>query len=199
MASLGTWPSTRGVMSCRMELRANQRVNAAPGGGSEQVVDLLNDRWVMYLTLPAETNDNAHALEAFLHSFRGQTNTVLAWHFKREAPRGTMRGTPTIKTTVAAGASQIVIATGVPGCTLEPGDMVGSMGLLLMGSAAGTADGAGDLTLNLVNRLRTGLTAGDAVTWDKPTATFRKLSDSGVNYFRGTSEEVSLVLGEVIA
>jgi hypothetical protein len=25
------------------------------------------------------------------------------------------------------------------------------------------------------------------------------LSDSGVNYFRGTSEEVSLVLGEVIA
>ena len=39
--------------SCSLKLSVNQRVNASPFGGSEQAVDLLNDRWLMSLDVPA--------------------------------------------------------------------------------------------------------------------------------------------------
>src|SRR5206468_5400955 len=51
MASLGTWPSWIGVKSARFMLQTNQRVNASPFGGSEQALDMLNDRLMCYLTL----------------------------------------------------------------------------------------------------------------------------------------------------
>ena len=40
------------------------------------------------------------------------------------------------------------------------------------------------MDVTLVNRLRAALSSGAAVTWDKPTIPFRKLSDSGVLYRR---------------
>lgn len=198
MASLGTWPTSVGVKSARFEFRTIQRANADPYGGSEQVVDMLNDRWMCHLTLPVELFAQAAAVEAFLHSFRGQVNTVNLWHFARSAPRGTMRGTPTIASPVAQGASSLPIQA-VAGETLLAGDMVGAGGMLFMAAADATANGAGLLTLSIVNRVRVALAAGAAVTWDKPTAPFRMLSHTGVLYERGITEEVQCTLGEVIS
>jgi hypothetical protein len=200
MASLGTWPSAVGVKSARFVLETNQRANADPYGGSEQVLDLLNDRWMCYLSLPVELFAQAAAVEAFLASFRGQVNTVNLWHFAREAPRGTLRGTLLTSGTQAQGALSLVLSGGTAAGTLLAGDLLGAGGQILMVSAAGaTADGAGNITVPLVNRLRASIAAGQSVTWDKPKAAFRLLSHTGVLYERGITEEVQCTLGEAIA
>jgi hypothetical protein len=70
-------------------LQTNQRAGAAPGGGSEQVVDMLNDRLDVLPDSAGEQVRAAAAVEAFLASFRGQVNTGDLWHFAR--PRRTAR------------------------------------------------------------------------------------------------------------
>jgi hypothetical protein len=197
MASLGTWPTSIEPISARLMLKTNQRANASPDGGSEQVLDMLNDRWMMYLTLPVASYDDAAAVEAFLASFRGMVNTVDLWHFARPTPRGTLDGAPTLNAAAAQGAASIPITT-TAGKTVKAGDMLGVGGLLLQAAADATANGSGVLTVTLVNRLRTALASGAAVTWNKPTAPFRLLSHSGMTYAGALAEEVTLTLGEAI-
>jgi predicted RecA/RadA family phage recombinase len=197
MASLGTWPAAIKPSNARFTMHTNQRVNAAPGGGSEQAVDLLNDRWMCELTLPPRYFRDGAAMEAFLNSFRGQVNTIDLWHFARPLPLGTLDGSPTLQAAASQGASSIVIAT-TAGKTVKAGDLVAVSSLLLMAAADATADGSGHLTMPLVNRLRKALSAGDAVTWNKPTAPFRLLAHSGTEYGGGVAGEVTMTLGEAI-
>jgi hypothetical protein len=198
MSSLGTWPATIRPRSCRFMLATNQRVHASPYGGSEQVVDLLNDRLMCSLTLPARKHTNAAALEAFLASFRGQTRTINAWHFTRPAPRGTLRGSPTLSAAAAQGAASLSIAT-TANATLLAGDMIGVGGLLLMVQSDAQANASGAMTVQIVNRLRAGVSSGAAVAWDRPTAPFRLMSHSGVQYIPGGTDEVYMELAEAIA
>lgn len=199
MASLGNWPSTVGVKNARFVMQSNQRANASPYGASEQVVDLLNDRWLLYLTLPVESFASAAAVEAFLASFRGLANTVNVWHFARVAPRGTLRGTLLTSGAQAQGAAQLVLSGGTASGTVFAGDMFGAGGQLLMASANATADGSGNITIPLVNRLRAAIATGQSVAWDKPMAPFRMLSHTGVLYEAGVTEEVQCTLGEAVS
>ena len=48
-----TWPASLVPSAASLRLSTVQRVHASPFGGSEQVVDLLNDRWLLSLTLSA--------------------------------------------------------------------------------------------------------------------------------------------------
>jgi hypothetical protein len=198
MASLGTWPTAIVPISARLVLETSQRVNASPFGGAEQAIDLLNDRWVYHLTLPVAYPEDAAAIEAFLASFRGQVNTVNVWHFARSVPRGTIAGSPTVSGAHAQGLATLTIQAAA-GQTVKAGDLVGVNGLLLMASADATANGAGVLSMPLVNRLRTALTNGMAITLTKPTAAFRVLDHSGIAYAGALTEEVTVKLGEVIS
>jgi hypothetical protein len=197
MASIGTWPTSILARSCRMVLDTNQIVNESPQGGSEQVVDRLNDRWACSLTLPARNHEDAAELEAFLASFRGQVNWVSLWHFGRPEPRGTLRGTPFISGAHAIGSSTLHINCDT-GDTLLAGDLIGAGGMLLM-VAEDCAEAGGFIDVPLVNRTRLALASLAAVTWDKPTAPFRLLSHSGVNYFGGRTDEVTMELRERVA
>jgi hypothetical protein len=197
MASLGTWPTSIRPRSCRMVLETNQIVNESPQGGSEQVVDRLNDRWTCSLTLPIRTHADAAALEAFLASFRGQVNWISLWHMVRPVPRGTLRGTPTVSGAHAAGSAELRIACDT-GVLLRAGDLIGAGGMLLM-VAEDALQSGGFMDIPLVNRTRVALADGAAVTWDKPTTTFRLLAHSGVNYVPGVSDEVTLELRERVA
>lgn len=196
MASLGDWPATIIPASCMPRLMVNQRAAIAPNDSSEQVVDMLNDRWVFELTLPVENYADAAAVEAFLNSFRGQFNTVNAWHFARPEIRGTLAGTLTTSGSQAQGASSLVVTGGTNGQTVKAGDVFGAGGQLLMASADATV-AAGVVTIPLVNRLRAAIATGQAVTTSKPKAVFRKLSDSGIMFRNGLTDEISLTLGEV--
>lgn len=198
MASLGTWPSNIKPRTCRMDPRVNQRANSAPNDSSEQVVDMLNDRWLAHLTLPVRRHADAAALEAFLNSFRGQFNTVNLWHFTRPQPRGTLRGTLMTSGVQAQGAAALVLTGGTPGGTVLAGDLFGAGGQILMAESDTAADGSGNVTIPLVNRLRAAIADGQPATWDKPTAPFRLLAHSGVNYVPGYAEEVTMTLGEAI-
>lgn len=197
--SLIAWPTGLRPASMALALQANQRVHASPFGGSEQAVDLLNDRWALSMTLPARTQAEAAAVEAWLASMRGMVNTVALWHFVRPVPRGTMRGSPTLNGAHSAGAASIAITGGTASGTLLAGDMLGLGGLLLMVAADVTLNGSGAGTVTLVNRLRAAQSGGAAITWNKPTAPFR-LASSGVSisYSPGLGEAVSLDLLEAI-
>lgn len=191
-------PSTFRPETFSMRLSTNQRTFASPFGGSEQTVDLLNDRWTISMTLPRRGSDDQASIEAFMNAMRGMTNTCNLWHFKRRQPRGTMRGTPICNYAPQGSASLTFPNAGI-GATLLAGDLVGISGLLLMVQSDCAADGGGSMVVPLVNRIRTAITGGAAVTWDKPTVPFRMLSTGSVNYQPGYADGVSLDFAEVIA
>lgn len=193
LITLPTWFKPR---ACSLVQSTNQRVNASPFGGSEQAIDLLNDRWLMTCELTASKRDAAAAIEAFINSMRGQTNTVALYHFARQNVRGTIAGAKTLSASAAQGASSISI-TATTGTTLLAGDMIGVGGLLLMVAADATAS-AGVMSVSITNRLRVALSSGAAVTTSKPTSTFRMLGNSGVSYVPGYANTVSFDFGEAI-
>lgn len=190
-------PSTFRPETFAMRMLTNQRSFASPFGGSEQAVDLLNDRWVISLTLPLRGSGDQASIEAFLNAMRGMTNTCNLWHFQRRQPRGTMRGTP-ICNFAPQGAASLTFPNAGIGATLLAGDMVGIAGLLLMVQSDCAADGTGSMNVTLVNRIRTAITGGAAVTWDRPTAPFRLMTNASVLYQPGYAEGVSLDFAEAI-
>lgn len=191
-----TWPTGLVPAQCSLRLATVQRVHASPFGGSEQAVDLLNDRWMLSLVLSARSGfDKGAQLEAFIAALRGQTNTVNLWHFARPTVRGTLDSATCGAT--SQGASAVTLAvTGTK--TLKAGDMLGISGMLLQVAADVSITTSGSVTL--VNRLRTAIAGPTtAVTLTKPTASFRLASpDARVNYVPGHSEPVALDFVEVI-
>lgn len=176
----------------------SQRVSAAPFGGSEQAVDLLNDRWVFHITLPPGNNAKSAMLESFVGALRGQVNTCDLWHFARPVPQGTGRGTLTLNAAVAQGASSIQVQGVSPANgTFLQGDLLGVGGMLFMAAADCVALG-GVVTFPITGRVRKALSSGAAVTWNKPTAPFRMLSTSWVGYGPALSEPITFEFGEKI-
>jgi len=193
---IATLPRAFTPRNCTPRLAVVQRSHASPYGGSEQVIDLLNDRWMLSLDLPPCNQDEAGAREAYIGSLRGMANTTPLYHFGCPVPRGTLRGAPTAQAALQ-GASSITLNC-ITGETLKAGDMLGVAGLLLQ-VAADCVGVAGSIVVPLVNRLRTGIAAGAAVTWDRPTAPFRLSSQSAVQYVPGYAEAVSFDFVEDVA
>lgn len=186
--------------SCSLKLSVNQRVNASPFGGSEQAVDLLNDRWLMSLELAPNYSAQGAAIEAFINAMRGQSNWTALHHFARPVPRGTMRGSLTLSGSAAQGASNLVVTGGAgqAGTTLLAGDLIGVSGLLFMVASDCVANGSGVITAPIVNRLRMALGSGLTVTWNRPTALFRLVSTPVVEYAPGLFSGVSFEFAEYI-
>ena len=179
--------------TCLFTQSTNQRVSASPFGGSEQAVDMLNDRWLVSVETGPLSRIDAVAIEVFIAALRGQTNAVALYHFARPTVAGTIAGAKNLSASAAQGAASISItATG----TLVAGDMLGVGDLLLM-VAQNCAAVAGVITVPLTNRLRKALSSGAAVTTTQPTANFRLLSTPGVQHTRGWSPPVSFDFGEV--
>lgn len=184
--------------ACTLMLATNQRVSASPFGGSEQAVDMLNDRWMMSCDLPPASHANAAWLEAFIGSMRGQVNVVALYHFARPQPRGTARGTMLINGAVAQGASSIAIDGISPSTgTLLAGDMLGVGGQLFMVAADVTASG-GAATVTIVNRVRTAIADNASVTWDRPTCLFRLVSSPSVAFAPGLATPTGFDFAEAI-
>ena len=184
--------------SFSLRQQTNQRMFESPFGGSEQVIDMLNDRWMVSMSLPNRLHADAARVEAFIASLRGMTNTVALYHWARKQPRGTMRGTPSCGA-ISAGAQTIFIGSAGAGATLLAGDMIGIAGLLLQVAADVTADGAGLMPfVPLVNSVRKDIPSNTPVIWDKPTAPFRLASPSSVQYIPGYAPEVALDFVESI-
>jgi hypothetical protein len=183
--------------SFSMVLASSQAAFASPFGGSEQVIDRGNDRWNASVSLVNRSHADAARLEAFVAGMRGSTNTVSMYHLQRPEPTGTMRGEP--KTNgVLVRASAVPIFT-TPGATLRAGDLFGAGGLLFMVQDDCVADGAGNLLVPVVNRVRRALSPLTPVIWDRPSVPFRILGKPpAVQYIPGYSPEVTFDLIEAV-
>ena len=150
---VGTMPRVFLPRSFSAGLQTNTRSFASPFGGSEQVADMLNDRWAFALELAARNHDEAASVEAFVAAMRGMSNTTNLYHFGRPTPRGTLAGSPALVAPAAQGAASITVGA-VAGQTLRAGDMLGIGGLLVQVAADCVADASGAMVVPLVNRLR---------------------------------------------
>lgn len=196
-----TWPSTDVFKPAKFEigLRSNVLISTSPLSGVTQTVELPGARWVVSMTLdPVEWADQA-VREALFSQIAGQANRVALWHFVRSAPRGTMRGSPTLSATASAGATSLSITT-TAGATLLKGDMVKIGSQLLQVVADATANGSGAMTATVAPAVRTTVASGQAVSWDAPTSTFiLTQSEVRVGYRPGIGEAISLEFVEVFA
>lgn len=142
--------------------------------GQTQSVSHLADRLRATVTLaPCSPLEGARR-EAFFMEVISAGHWLSVHHLERPNPNGTLRGTPTVAVTAAAGARTLQVQ-GEVGDTLLAGDPLGADGglLLLTGYAGAVADGAGVLTVPLVLPLRQQLTAGAGLTWLQPVAHFQ--------------------------
>lgn len=193
-------PSVFRVTQFSMPMTSNVRANSAPYGGSEQVIDLLNDRWKIHLEVGLSQMAIGAVVEAFIAALRNGVNTVNLYHYARPTPRGTMRGTLTLSSSAVINASGIVVTGGAgqAGTTLLAGDILGVGGMLVMVQDDATANSSGIVTLNLVNRLRIAQASGAAVTWNQPVAPFRVTGTPVVLYVGTRMESVSFDFVEAI-
>jgi hypothetical protein len=196
-----TWPSTDIFKPATFEiaLRSNVLISTSPLSGAIQTVELPGARLVIVMTLdPVEWAEQAER-EALFAQIAGQANRVALWHMVRPAPRGTMRGSPTLSATASAGATSLSIST-TSGATVLKGDMVKIGSQLVQSTTDATADGAGAMTLPIAPMVRTTVASGQAVSWDAPTATFISTqSELRVGYRPGIGEAISLEFVEVFA
>lgn len=174
MATLD-WPTERAFQPQRVQFGAvtPKAAWAAPFTGQVQSISHLSDRLACTLMLPPCSHADAGKREAFFLALASTGDWVRLGHPTRPVPAGTLRGTPTVASTTAAGARSLSVQ-GVAGDTLLAGDPLGGGGMLLLtGYAGATANGSGVLTVPLVLPTRAALTAGAAITWLQPTTTWQ--------------------------
>ena len=177
-ASTLAWPTAREFQPSRMSwgVITSRTAWASIYTGQTQRISHLADRLRLQLELPAVKKDKAGGREAYLMAASSAGNWILLHHFQRPLPLGTMRGSPVITTTQAANSREISITT-TAAATLLAGDVLGvASQLVQVGYGGAVADGAGAMVVPLALPLRRAVTAGAAVTWDKPTGTFQILS-----------------------
>lgn len=160
-----------------------------------QTVDLLAWQWYAIVTLPPAFLRDSGKHEALINSLAGGADTLALHHMARPQPLGTMRGSPTLSATAAQFANSLAITT-TAGATLKAGDMIGVSGQLFQVNNDCTADGAGALTVPIVNRSRRSITSGASVLWDKPTAEFYMMDPRARSVYTpgfGASQTIELV------
>lgn len=181
------WPTTPafGVESCSVYLQPNTREFTSQYTGSFQAVDLLGERFRMALRLVACFANDAAAREAYFNRLLG-VHRIIAPHLVRPQPLGTQRGTPALSANVLQGASALPMNGGTNGKTFEPGDMLGVGGEWFQVAETATFNGSGLATVQMVNRVRSpgGLSSASAVTWDRPTTTWRLASSVSSRYLQ---------------
>jgi len=139
--------------------------------------------------------------QALMLQLRGRTNQLALWNHGRPVPKGTMRGTMTAGATAQGATAMTVTATGQGSRTLLAGDYLGvGSGLtqqVVMLTADATANASGVIAVAFEPALRNALSAGAAVTWDRPKALFRSTeSKASWEYAPGTVRGMSLRLLE---
>jgi hypothetical protein len=114
---------------------------------------------------------------------RGSINHLAAYDVAQPVPVGTMRGAPVLSAQLAAGATSMSITAGTANGTLKVGDwlQIGTgLGSQLVSVAADVTlngSGAGTVTFEPPARVTFPATT-TAITWDKPVAYYKQVSDS---------------------
>lgn len=195
------WPTTRPFTPQRMRMGVSTPKSAwaALFTGQTQSISHLADRLMCTVVLPPCNSGDAALREAFLFSLSSTGDWVRMGHRQRPIPRGTLRGSPTMAASAAAGARTISVQT-TAGATLLGGDILGGGGQLLLAAYAGaTANGSGVMSLSLTLPVRVALSSGAALTWSSPVTTWQLATDQiDLDYIqRRLQDTVEVPLREV--
>lgn len=156
------------------------------------------ERLVITMVLPPCAASEADDREAFFMGAISEGDRVLMSHPVRFEPKGTMRGSPTVRTDRSRQTETLTIQT-TAGATIVRGDVLGVAGQLLMVRSGDTADDAGQASVQLVTRLHAPVPAGTAIVWDRPVAPFEFRDTSlSMTYGRGQwQRQLEVMLYEV--
>lgn len=168
---------------------AQQRNDAEfRSGFGSQATEMGVPLWAVSIEVDRIDEESSGDWKAVLMQLRGRTNQLAVWDVARPAPRGTMRGTMTLNLAAAQGATSLSIAAGGEiAKTLVKGDLLGlGSGLtqqVVMLVSDAVSDGSGVIEVTTEPPLRNAHAMAAAVTWDKPTALFRRqTSRAGWDY-----------------
>jgi len=162
--------------------------------GVSQVRILAPSRWYAAIVCPDYlTSAEAAVWRDLILRLQGRVNQLAVWDMANPLPRGTMRGTPTLNSSAAAGATTLSINGGVgqAGTTLLTGDWIGvgsgSTRQLVAAAADATANGTGVISVTISQPMRVAQAGGATVTLDRPTCLMRQTgSDSTWSFERQT-------------
>jgi hypothetical protein len=131
-----------------------------------------------------DINSDAGSWQSLALRLAGKVHQLELWNIIRPAPLGTLRGTLTLNGAHAQGAATLALSGGAgqAGATVKAGDYFGlGSGItqqVVMSTADATADGAGDITIDIsATALRNAFSTGASVVWDKPKALFRQTAN----------------------
>lgn len=141
----------------------NGRVTTSSLPGARWTCELwIPDDSIAYLT-------ERRQFEALLVTLRGGAVRLNLWNLLTPTPRGTLQsGSPTVQSTIAAGATSGAL-TGLGSGTLLRGDRIqfGATGQRVMVTADATPSG-GNATVSFLPAARAAISATVAVVYDKP-------------------------------
>jgi hypothetical protein len=161
------WPSNLIVGAVDYSIEFDVQINVSRSGGI-RTFGLPGARWAATLNFTPELESMRRPqLEALIVGLAGGANRLSMHHHGRPQPNGGLRGAPTVGNTVAAGLKTLPLSNCNAG--LRRGDLIGVGGQLLMVVDQDVTPSAGNMTVSVEPAIRTPLTAGAAVTWDKPS------------------------------
>lgn len=187
-AQIVQWPFVDWAIPARVEWALDDQVlqNRSALSGAVQTASVAFERWVVNLKFSANRNADQQKLFGLMNRI-GPSNRVEFWHHELRAPRGTLRGLPTLAIQADQFAQQFTI-NAPDGATLLTGDLIGVGGQVFVVVADAVSVG-GVMVVSVRGRVRTTQTAGTAVTWDRPTARFIRASASALVPFQPRASE----------
>lgn len=140
-------------------------------GGKTRTYEVPGSQIVVTLGYGPQTHEERREIRGWWAKAGQQRHRVSLYDYAAPTPRGTLTGSPLVKTTVAVGASSIVgknMSTG----TLKRGDMIALTDGLHIVTDDTSAPVGGEATINFAPPTRAQVNADSAITWNMPTGTF---------------------------
>lgn len=113
MSSTYDWPTSRAFVPAEMSFGLKKSVlgSRSPYSGTFMPYELSGgSRLMVSMTLPPCTTDDGFKRWAFFNRISGGLGRVRLGHVLRPVPKGTLRGSPTLKTAVSRGATELVLS-----------------------------------------------------------------------------------------
>jgi hypothetical protein len=171
-----TLPNRPAPTSFSIEPASFSAMTQSPWTASQQVQLNQGQMWTISVDLPAMADGDARNWLSQLLALRGQYGTFLYGNPLMKQPRGNWGSAPTINGDNQTG--QELAVAGLPanaiiraGDFFQLGDVASSR--LYMVTQDATANGSGEVTLDIWPRLRTATTSGAAIVTSSARGVFR--------------------------
>ena len=180
--------------NCGMGELRHDGSDVADSTGDVQVRLYGHPRWTLSLVSPSRLrNAEAAKWRSLVLSLKGRINVLAAGDVVQTVPRGTMRGSITLRSSHAAGAETLLLTagSGQAATTILAGDFLQvSTGYgtsqLVCATADATANGSGQIDVPIAHPLRDAYASGIAVAWDHPLGYFRMMQERNSWLYSGT-------------